>query len=65
MSRSKGVREMQQQRLLLVAADRARGLTLGQLMLKYNLDKSNIRRLLKKIDGKRGVANGDDQCASL
>jgi len=49
MSKSKGVRELQRQRTLLIAADRERGLTWGQIALKYGLDRSGARRMALKL----------------
>jgi hypothetical protein len=47
-TRDKGVRAKQKQMALSAALDRRRGLTWGQLSLKYKVDRASIRRRVIK-----------------
>jgi len=49
---SKGVRNLQRRRTIAATADRQRGLTWGQLALKYKVDRNNLRHTVL-----RGVRN--------
>lgn len=49
MPRSKGVKEQRLAIAISAAADRKRGLTWGQLGMKYNKDRNGLRRQVLKI----------------
>ena len=49
-TRSKGVRAEQRAKALSAAIDRKRGLTWGQLSMKYKVDRASLRRqVIRKL----------------
>lgn len=53
MSANKGVREYQLIVNYFLTLDRSRGMTYGQLAMKYGIDKSNIHKRVRGVLNKR------------